>query len=128
MINLRGVEQMKLYGDFTEEDWLHAVGIQKHSVPDAFIVHGEYNHEDNIKKWKDILNEEMILPKWNTIIGRNKDALTGFANVYGGAMAAAITHQFAAIGTNIFIQTGYFGGLSFQVDYGDILIVTEAKM
>jgi len=43
-------------------------------------------------------------------------------------MAAAITHQFAAIGTNVFIQTGYFGGLSSQLDYGAILIVTEAKM
>ena len=43
-------------------------------------------------------------------------------------MAAAITHQFAAIGTNVFIQTGYFGGLSSQLDYSAILIVTEAKM
>ncbi|MDL0434307.1 MULTISPECIES: uridine phosphorylase [unclassified Niallia] len=119
---------MKLYGDFTEEDWLHAVGIQKHHVPDALIVHGEWNHADNINKWKGILSQEMLLPKWNTVIGRNKAVLTGFANVYGGAMAAAVSHQFAAMGTDIFIQTGYFGGLSAKVNYGDILIVTEAKM
>ena len=48
--------------------------------------------------------------------------------MYGSPIAATITHQFASAGTNVFIQTGYFGGLSFDVDYGDILIVSEAEM
>jgi len=43
-------------------------------------------------------------------------------------MATNITHQFASIGTELFVQTGYFGGLSSKVEYGDILIVTEAEM
>ncbi len=103
---------MKLYEDFTEDIGSKQSAYKKHSVPDSFIVHGEYNHADNINRWKDILNEEILLPKWNTIIGRNKDMLTGFA----------------AIGTNDFIQTGYCGGLSSLLNYGDILIVTEAKM
>ncbi|WP_256376317.1 nucleoside phosphorylase [Solibacillus sp. R5-41] len=52
----------------------------------------------------------------------------GFANVYGGPSAALITHQFASAGTNQFIQTGYCGGLTLEINYGDILIVSEAEM
>ncbi|MCM3214615.1 uridine phosphorylase [Niallia taxi] len=119
---------MKLYGEFSKEDWLHAIGIGRHDVPESFIIHGEWNHAENLKLWKEQLSDDMLLPKWNTVLGKQNGVLTGFANVYGSPMAAAICHQFASIGTKCFIQTGYFGGLSQAVKYGDIFIVTEAKM
>jgi uridine phosphorylase len=64
----------------------------------------------------------------STIVGKYNERNIGFANVYGGPMAANIVHQFASAGTNLFIQTGYCGGLSFDVKYGDIVIVTEVEM
>ena len=36
-----------------------------------------------------------------------------------------ITHPFASVGTSLFVQTGYFGGLSTKVQYGDFLIEEE---
>ena len=119
---------MKLYGEFKEQDWINVLGIDKNKVPISFIIHGEWNHEDNLSLWKNILRNEMWLPKWNCVIGRYNNSNIGFSNVYGGPMSMNITHQFASVGTNLFIQTGYFGGLSFEVKYGDILIVTEAEM
>ncbi|WEG17798.1 uridine phosphorylase [Alkalihalophilus pseudofirmus] len=119
---------MKLYGEFSQVDWLNALQISKADVPSSFIIHGEWEHEENITQWRDILKEEMQLPKWNSVMGRHKGAQVGFANVYGAPMAANIVHQFAASGTEVFIQTGYFGGLSSEVKYGDIFIVTEAVM
>ncbi|MCZ2259418.1 phosphorylase family protein [Sporosarcina sp. G11-34] len=119
---------MKLYGEFTKLDWLDALGIDENKVPTSFIIHGEWNHEENLKLWKETLKNEMLLPKWNAVIGKYNQKNIGFANVYGGPMATNIIHQFASIGTELFIQTGYFGGLSFDVNYGDILIVTEAEM
>lgn len=119
---------MKLYGDFIKGDWLEALGVDEEQIPLSFIIHGEWNHEDNLVLWKNILKEEMWLPKWNAIIGKYKGYNVGFANVYGSPMATMITHQFASAGTNQFIQTGYFGGLTFDIKYGDILIVSEAEM
>lgn len=122
------MSKLKLYGNFTKTDWLAVLGGKEDRIPLSFIIHGEWNHEENIKLWKEMIKEEIWLPKWNTVIGKYKEKNIGFANVYGSPVAATITHQFAFAGTNQFIQTGYFGGLSFEINYGDILIVSEAKM
>lgn len=119
---------MKLYGDFTREDWLHTLKVKKAQIPLSFIIHGEYNHNINLKMWKDILKDELWLPKWNAIVGKYNGINIGYANVYGGPMAANIVHQFGLAGTNQFIQTGYMGGLSNDIKYGNIFIVTEAGM
>ncbi|WP_010095522.1 purine or other phosphorylase family 1 [Ornithinibacillus scapharcae] len=70
-------------------------------------------------------NEQWI-GDWNTVIGNYDGKRIGFANVYGGPSAAVTAHRYAVLGTENFIQTGYFGGLSHEVQYGDILIVTGA--
>jgi uridine phosphorylase len=119
---------VKLYGDFTQEDWLRLFGVEESRLPSSFIIHGEWVHEDNLNIWKEVLKDEIWFPKWNTIIGKHNERNIGFANVYGGPIAATITHQFASVGADVFIQTGYCGGLSFDVKYGDIVIVTEAEM
>jgi uridine phosphorylase len=119
---------MKLYGEFTKQDWLNVLDVPEDKIPSSFIIHGEWNHEENLTLWKEKLSEEANLPKWNTVIGKHDGVNIGFANVYGSPMATNIIHQFASVGTQLFIQTGYFGGLSADVAYGDILIVTEAEM
>src|SRR5690625_3530747 len=78
--------------------------------------------------WSDTLKEEIWLPKWNTVVGKYKGINIGYANVFGGPMAVTIVHQFGLAGTNQFIQTGNMGGLSKDVKYGEIFIVTEAGM
>ncbi len=119
---------MKLYGDFTKEDWLNTFKVAESRIPSSFIIHGEWNHDINLKMWNDTLKEEVWLPKWNTVIGKYNGINIGYANVFGGPMAATVVHQFSLAGTNQFIQTGYMGGLSNDVKYGDIFIVTEAGM
>jgi purine-nucleoside phosphorylase len=119
---------MKLYGEFTKEDWIEALKIDEMKIPQTFILHGEWEHEWNISTWKGLLTNNQWIPTWNTIIGEYQQRQIGFANVFGGPMAAMISHRFSVLETNIFIQTGYFGGLSHEVKYGDILIVTGAYM
>ncbi|MFL2129803.1 nucleoside phosphorylase [Ruoffia sp. FAM 24228] len=119
---------MKLYGEFLKEDWLKALGAWEEKIPASFVVHGEWEHDDNLKLWSELLKDESWLPKWNTVIGDYRETKIGFANVYGAPMATNIVHQFGAAGTDLFIQTGYCGGLTHDVKYGDILIVTEAGM
>ena len=119
---------MRLYGDFTKKDWLKAFQVKEEQIPTSFVIHGEWDHEKNIELWNELLKDEVWVPKWNTVIGKYNGMNLGFANVFGGPMAATIVHQFGAAGTNLFIQTGYFGGLSNNVKYGDIFIVTEAGM
>ncbi|UFT98320.1 uridine phosphorylase [Radiobacillus kanasensis] len=119
---------MKLYGDFTKRDWLKALDIREEQIPGAFVIHGEHEHDHNIKEWTGILKPIQWLPSWNSIVGSYEGNQIGFANVYGGPMAATVVHRFSVMGTSKWIQTGYFGGLSHEVDYGDILIVTAAEM
>ncbi|WP_245680573.1 uridine phosphorylase [Bacillus marinisedimentorum] len=119
---------LKLYGDFSKQDWLDILKLEEKEVPGTFILHGEWEHAWNLEKWREILAGSCKETHWNTVIGRYEKRQVGFANVFGGPMAGSIAHQFAAAGTEQFIQTGYFGGLSNKVDYGDILIVTAAEM
>ncbi|MEC2053989.1 uridine phosphorylase [Peribacillus psychrosaccharolyticus] len=118
---------MNLYGNFSKEEWLKTLNINETNIPSAFIIHGEWEHEENLKNWRTILSETKS-PKWNTLIGLYKGSTIGYANAYGSPAAINSTHPFAAVGTDLFVQTGYFGGLSLEVNYGDLLIVTEAEM
>lgn len=119
---------VKLYGDFQREDWMKALTLSEKDIPETFILHGEWEHEENMKRWKQILADEQFLPEWNTVIGNYQGGRLGFSNVFGGPSAAVTAHIFGSVGTEKFIQTGYFGGLSHDVQYGDILIVTGAYM
>lgn len=119
---------MKLYGDFQKTDWMEALQIKEQDIPEAFILHGEWECEENISYWKNFLTNEQWVPTWNTVIGKYENTRIGFANVYGGPQASTVAHRFAILGTEKFIQTGYFGGLSHTVQYGDIFIVTGAYM
>lgn len=119
---------LKLYGELTKNDWLKAFNIEEKDVPKSFIIHGAWEHEKHLTTWKNKIGNDIWAPHWNTIIGNINHQRIGFANVFGGPSAAVICHQFASLGTGIFIQTGYFGGLSNNVQFGDILIVTAAEM
>ena len=119
---------MKLYGDFTKEDWMQALKLSEKGIPESFILHGEWEHQENLDRWKNILADEQWISDWNTVIGNRHENRIGFSNVFGGPSAAITAHRYAVLGTNKFIQTGYFGGLSSDVQYGDILIVTGTYM
>lgn len=119
---------MKLYGEFTKEDWIQTLNIDEKFIPKTFILHGEWEHRENIDYWKNQLTDHPWAPSWNAICGKLNGQQLGFANVFGGPQAAMIAHRFAILGTDNFIQTGYFGGLSSKTKYGDILIVTGAYM
>ncbi len=119
---------MKLYGEFTKEDWMEALHINEKQIPASLILHGEWEHAWNLQIWKKLLEQEQWIPSWNAITGKYAQTRIGFANVFGGPQAAMIAHRFAMLGTEIMIQTGYFGGLSKQSSYGDIFIVTGAYM
>ncbi len=119
---------MKLYGDFSKQDWLDILKLEQVEVPQSFILHGEWEHAWNLEYWQEVLAENRKATHWNAVVGRYENKQIGFANVFGGPMAGSIAHPFAAAGTAQFIQTGYFGGLSHNVEYGDIFIVTAAEM
>lgn len=119
---------MKLYRDYAKGDWLDILSLHVHQVPKSMIIHGEWEPHENLKYWTHFFGEKAILPKWNTVIGSYKDRMIGFSNVYGSPMAANIVHQFAGAGTDLFIQSGYIGGLSDEIKYGDIIIVSEVEL
>lgn len=116
-----------LFGDFTAKDWSEVFSIPSAAVPQALIVHGEVGHEHNLARWAEILGPNILRPQWNMLLGEYDDKKLGFANVLGGPMAAMAAHPCCVMGTELMIQTGYFGGLSESVDYGQVFIVDRVK-
>ena len=116
-----------LFGDFTEQHWRDVLSLSPEAVPQALIIHGEVGHEHNLARWSEILGPHVQQPQWNILVGEYEDRKLAFANVLGGPMAAMAAHPFGVIGAQLLIQTGYFGGLSETVDYGDIFIVDRVK-
>ena len=118
----------KLYGDFDKNDWLRISEMTEADVPETIILHGEDgNIAENIAEWEPAFESVLSRPRWNMIIGKRNDKRIGFANVIWAPMAALIIHKFAMMGTKRFIQIGYCGGLTKDLKYGDILVVTGAK-
>lgn len=120
-------QSQKLFGDFDALDWRRGLSVPEEAVPEALIVHGEYDAEENLNRWEQLLGPETFRPQWNIVGGVYKGRRVGFANVFGGPMAAMVVHPCCVMGTQAVIQTGYFGALSDEVDYGDILIVSSVK-
>lgn len=121
-------EMSKLYGDFTAADWSRGLSVPLDFVPRTLIMHGEVEHESNLVLWRELLGPRTVQPQWYTVLGEHRGTKVAFANVVGGPMAAMTAHPCCVMGTEIVIQTGYFGGLSEEVDYGDILIVSAVKL
>lgn len=116
-----------LFGDFSAAHWQELFSIPAEAIPEAIVLHGEVGHEHNLARWSKILGPQVHRPQWNILVGQYEQRPLGFANILGGPMAAMAAHPFAVMGTQKMIQTGYFGGLSEAVDYGDILIVDRVK-
>jgi purine-nucleoside phosphorylase len=118
----------KLYGDFDKQDWLDALRMSDGDIPEVLVLHGEWDFAANLKRWAERLGPEVKRPLWNILLGKYESTRLGYSNVFGGPFAAGIAHPMCVMGTTTLLQTGYFGGLSMQVDYGDILIVSQAEM
>ena len=119
----------ELYGDFSRKDWREGYGIDPDAVPRALILQGELTAEslELLEVWAELLGPGVTRPLWNTVLGRHNEVPVGYANVVGGPMTAMTAHPYCVMGTELLIQTGYFGGLSHDVRYGDILIVSETE-
>ena len=74
----------KLPGDFGPSEWRRALALPPESVPEALVVHGEYDPGDNLELWKRLLGPETMSPQWNIVAGRHKGRGVAFANVVGG--------------------------------------------
>jgi purine-nucleoside phosphorylase len=117
----------KLYGDFGRQDWLSAWGMTATDVPHALIIHGIWGGEGHLKPWLDRFGVTAIRPDWNTVIGMHDGVRIGYCFAHGAPSATVSTHPLAVMGTQVLIQTGYFGGVRAGVEYGDILIVSDAE-
>ncbi len=53
-----------------KKDWLNVLKLSEKELPNAFIIHGEWEFQDNINLWKEILSTDIHTPKWNTVIGK----------------------------------------------------------
>ncbi|MCB0393805.1 MAG: hypothetical protein KDD25_04570, partial [Bdellovibrionales bacterium] len=117
----------KLYGEFDRSDWLRVGHLDESQVPESIILHGEdENVLENIADWEATFEGVIVRPRWNMIVGNWKGKRIGFANVCWAPMTALVVHKFAMMGTKRFIQIGYCGGLSRNLNYGEILVVKNA--
>lgn len=117
---------MTLYGELQRADWLQLKSLDPAEVPDILILHGEWELCEVLNTWESMLND-VSYPDWNTLSGEYAGVKVMVAGVFGSAMAAFVAHPLCQMGTQLVIQTGYFGGLSPKVQYGDALLVTRAN-
>lgn len=123
----KGGESATLYGNFSSTQWQEGLSIPSGKVPHALIVHGDYEPTENLRRWERLLGPEAVRPQWNVVVGKHEGRRVGFANVIGGPMAAMAVHPCCVMGAELVVQTGYFGGLSQEVGYGDVLIVDSVR-
>lgn len=115
----------KLYGDFDKNDWMRVSGLSENEIPHMIVLHGEDGSiEQNIAYWENSFENIISRPRWNMVIGKMHGQPIGFVNVCWAPMAALIVHKFAAMGTKRFIQTGYCGGLSKDLQYAEIVVAS----
>ncbi|MDA9189582.1 uridine phosphorylase [bacterium] len=114
---------MKLYGEYNKKDWLESLKLSEEDVPDTLILHGEQTNDvlEKLDDWAVALKSKKRL-RWNIILGEYNGKKIAYAIVTLAPDAASIAYIFGMLGTKRFIQTGYCGGLSKQIEYGEILL------
>ncbi|QDG51145.1 uridine phosphorylase [Persicimonas caeni] len=117
---------MTLYGELQRADWLRLKSLEPADVPDVLILHGEWGLAGALERWRSAFAGEVCDTEWNALLGTHAGVDVMVAGVFGSPMAAFVAHPLCQMGTQLVVQTGYFGGLSPTVDYGDVLLVTHA--
>lgn len=116
----------KLYGDYEAEDWCRVLAIAADEIPDVLILHGEWEPQPAIDRWAERL-DTCRRAAWNLLLGTHDGLRLGFTVAHGGPSTAVSVHPFAVMGVPVIIQTGYYGGLSETLEYGEILVVEAAE-
>lgn len=112
----------------TRHEWMAAVGIAEHEVPEAVILEGSWwLHERNRLRLPMLEpTRELAFPEMHLGTYRGNSVI--YSCVYGAPRAVEPAHVFAMVGKPLLIQIGSCGALDGRVRTGDIVLPETAAI
>ncbi len=114
-----------------QADWLSWLELDLEQVPQALILRGTRNLKRHYQAHRAHFADVVEVGSPNGLfedvfIGRRGAVRVAYASVYGAPMASEITHVFGVLGTRLVVQTGCCGGLSDELETGDLFLAQKA--
>ena len=112
----------------TRGEWMAAVGIAEHEVPEAVILEGSWWLRERNHLRLSLLEDvrELNFPEMH--LGRYQGRYVVYSCVYGAPRAVEPAHVFAQIGKPLLVQIGSCGALQPAVHTGDIVLPDAAAV
>lgn len=108
--------------DIATDEWLAAMNLAPHDIPDAVIVEGSWWRQQR-QDWRlSYLSDVRELDFPDIYWGRWRDKKIAFCCAYGAPRTAEIMHIFGTLGTKLAIQIGTCGGLQPHLAPGDVIL------
>lgn len=111
-----------MYKTLTPDDWLKVLQLSADEVPRALILHGEWFSTSYFADVEALCGESRAVALPTLRIARVRGQMLGFGACYGSPQAATILHPLAVLGTELVIQTGWYGALQPGMRLGDLLV------
>ncbi|MCL4545839.1 MAG: hypothetical protein M1118_14830 [Chloroflexi bacterium] len=120
-----------MLGELTRHDWQAFLKIPEHLIPPVLILRGTRNLKAQYELYRGYFDEVIEIGTPNgvledVLVGVSSGVRVAYASVYGGPMAAEVTHLFGVLGTSLVILTGCCGALADDIAAGDLVLATEA--
>lgn len=108
--------------DLPARTWFDALGLAPDERPDALVLEGTWWRERaQAERLADLADvRETAFPE--IFLGRHGKARVAYCCAYGAARAAEPAHVFAQMGTPLLIQIGTCGGLSPELQAGQVMV------
>ena len=111
-----------MYKTLTRDDWLKVLQIEAGEVPRALLLHGEWPPTSYFDDVEALCGESKPVPLPTLRLARVRGQMLGFGACYGSPQAATVLHPLAVLGTQLVIQTGWYGALQPGMTLGDLLV------
>ncbi len=116
-----------MYQEMAAADHRRVLGIDEENVPDVLLSLGVFDVAAGAKRFADYLESAEPLRRYPAYIGRYRGLRVGLAASFGGPLAAFHVHTFAAAGTPVVVQLGWYGALQDGTSLGDVVVPRHAE-
>lgn len=111
-----------MYKTLTRDDWLRILHLSAEEIPRALIIHGEWASAPFFEDITALCGESRLILGPFLKLARFRGCPVAIGACYGSPQAATILHPLAVIGTQVVIQTGWYGALQPGMTLGDLLV------
>ncbi len=118
-----------MYRELTAEDHQRMLGLGPTELPDVAVLVGIFDVHEGAERFAAYLERQWRDPDHfpRAWYGEHRGLRVSVTGVFGGPMAALVTHVYCAAGVPAVIQLGWYGALQAGSSLGEVVVPRHAE-